>query len=139
MTTQTPDVGPTGGPTARTRAILVVDDDPAMRAYITASLAPLWPCLLEAASGDQALEALAAADPGVVGLVISDVVMPGLDGLALRAAIHALPGYAELPVLLVTGEVDLDPVADGPVLRKPFNARLLRSYAAELMTPSEEL
>lgn len=131
MTTQTPAA-------ARAKAILVVDDDPAMRAYITTSLTPLWPSLLEAATGDQALELLAAADPGDVALVISDVVMPGLDGLALRAAIHALPGYADLPVLLVTGEVALDPVADGPVLRKPFNARLLRSYAAELTTPSDE-
>ena len=134
MTTQTRDAGPT----ARTKAILVVDDDPAMRAYITTSLAPLWPCLLEAGTGDQALELLAAADPDEGALVISDVVMPGLDGLALRAAIHTLPGYADLPVLLVTGEVALDPVADGPVLRKPFNARLLRSYAAELTTPSKE-
>jgi CheY-like chemotaxis protein len=130
MTTKTRNAGPT----ARTKAILVVDDDPAMRAYIVTSLAPLWPCLLEAATGDQALELLAASDPGDVALVISDVVMPGLDGLALRAAIHALPGYADLPVLLVTGEAALDPVADGPVLRKPFNARLLRSYAAELTT-----
>src|SRR5262245_6548898 len=119
-------------------AVLIVDDDPALRAYVRGCLAPLFTRCLEAGDGEAARRMLAAEPPGAVALVVSDVLMPGLDGLALRAAVGALPGHAGTPVLLVSGEVELDPIAQAPVLRKPFNARSIRGSVAALIGRPEE-
>ena len=120
-------------------AVLIVDDDAAMRAYVRRCLAPLFARCLEAADGADALRILEGEPAGAVALVVSDVLMPGLDGLGLRAAVGALEGHAAVPVLLVSGEVELDPVAQAPVLRKPFNARSLRGSVAALIGRPEEV
>ena len=98
--------------------VLIVDDDVEMRAYVRLCLKPLTTRLLEAEDGLEALEHLRQ---GGIALVIADVMMPRMSGLELRDALHADPALAHVPLLLVTGEVDLP----GPVLKKPFNARLL--------------
>lgn len=108
-------------------AILLVDDDSDMRLYMTSCLRVLGPrvgSVLEAADGLQALLLLRTSP---VHLVISDVVLPRLDGYALCAAIRDDPALRHLPVLLVSGEAERPPAgvgADG-FLAKPFNARQL--------------
>jgi CheY-like chemotaxis protein len=67
-----------------------------------------------------------------VGLVISDVVMPVMDGYALSRAIRDTTPPAETPILLITGEDTPREAADRArsagaqaVLQKPFNAHTL--------------
>ena len=112
--------------------ILIADDDPDMRAYIGRCLRglPGEPArVLEAADG---AEALALAERSAVDLIISDVMMPGIDGIELCRAIRRDPRLRNVPVLLITGEfTDREArrmaVPNGltGILTKPFNARTL--------------
>src|SRR5262245_47424391 len=100
-------------------SILVVDDDPDMRGYLRRCLRSLTDRVTEAGDGAAALAIVKDAGPGAFDLIIADVVMPGLDGLALRRALMGEPGLGAPVILLVTGESP-GPESE-PVLRKPFN------------------
>ena len=113
------------------RRVLVVDDDAEMRAYIRECLAGLPVRVEEAVDGPDALERIHAGRAEDVALVITDIVMPRMDGLALKDALRAAPPLAGIPVLLITGEA-VRP-RDGPVLRKPFNTRKLRAAVQALL------
>jgi CheY-like chemotaxis protein len=119
--------------------ILIVDDDPDMRLYLRGCLRGLGEAagaVIDAADGVEALRWVRA---DVIGLVISDVVLPRMDGRALRQAIRGDPVHARLPVLLISGEQG-HAVSIGPAdafLAKPFNAReLLTAVRALLDAPS---
>jgi len=116
--------------------ILVVDDDDGMRRYLRGCLEPLEARVVEASDGRAALDLLREASPSF-DLVIADVVMPGIDGLALLRVIEEDPGLAALSVLFVTGESDEAGHAGRPVLRKPFNGSLLRTYVEEILREAE--
>ena len=111
--------------------VLVVDDDAGMRAYIRECLAVLPVRVEEALDGLDALERIQAGRAEDVALVITDIVMPRMDGLALKSALQADPRWVQVPVLLITGESVR--ARDGPVLRKPFNARKLRAVVEVLL------
>jgi CheY-like chemotaxis protein len=110
--------------------VLVVDDDLEVCGYVRRSLKPLTHQVLEASNGVEALD-LIRETPGLQ-LVITDIVMPQMDGLALRAAIQADPSLRPILVLLITGD-SIHP-RDGPVLMKPFNARTLLAAVRALLT-----
>jgi DNA-binding NtrC family response regulator len=108
------------------RPILVVDDDEEMRKAIEATLHRKGYTTVTATNGK---EALALIDDGGLQLVVTDVRMPVMDGMALlREARKCCP---RLPFLLVTafGTVDqaVDAVKEGAVdyLLKPFTADVL--------------
>ena len=112
--------------------VLIVDDDADMRAYLRESLVSLPARVLEAATGAEALRLARAAPPEALALVISDIVMPEMDGWTLRAALGADPALSGVPVLLITGEAVR--ARDGPVLRKPFNTRRLHRCVRALLS-----
>jgi CheY-like chemotaxis protein len=115
--------------------ILIVDDDPDMRLYLRGCLRGLGEAtrpVIEAADGVEALRRVRADS---VGLVISDVVLPRMDGLALRQAIREDSVHAQLPVLMISGEPEAA-LPYGPYdafLAKPFNARELRAAVSGLL------
>jgi PAS domain S-box-containing protein len=100
--------------------ILVVDDDPAVRAVTAEMLRQIGYGVAEAASGQAALDALARGE--IYDLVIVDIAMPGLNGIeTVRRARERWPG---LRVLYVTGYADAAATGvqtgDDPLTRKPF-------------------
>jgi CheY-like chemotaxis protein len=111
--------------------VLVADDDADMRLYLRGCLRGLGAAhVLEAADGDEALRLALTAD-----LVVSDVRMPGVDGLALCSALKAGALTCAIPVLLVSGETACLPPgtpADG-FLAKPFNASGLRGEVERVL------
>jgi len=124
---------PTDDLTAPT--ILIVDDDPDMRLYLRGCLRGLGEAagpVIDAADG---VEALGRVRADGVGLVISDVVLPRMDGLGLRQAIRGDAAHAHLPVLLISGEPEtaLPAGPDDAFLAKPFNARDLLAAVRCLM------
>ena len=119
-------------PRAGAPAVLVVDDDPDMRGYLRRCLRSVAARVVEAVDGEEALGLVRDAGPGAFDLIIADVVMPGLDGLALRSALLAEPGLGAPTVLLVTGE-SVGPAYE-PILRKPFNAGTLRQRVHALLS-----
>ncbi|WP_328783208.1 SpoIIE family protein phosphatase [Streptomyces canus] len=107
--------------------LLVVDDNADMRAYLTQLLQPDYDVLL-AADGRAALE-MALAQP--VELVLSDVMMPRMDGFELVRALRADPRTARLPIVLLTARAGEEESMQGrhagadDYLAKPFSARQL--------------
>ncbi|MFF0062287.1 SpoIIE family protein phosphatase [Streptomyces sp. NPDC005279] len=107
--------------------LLVVDDNADMRAYLTQLLQPDYDLLL-AADGRAALET-ALAQP--VELVLSDVMMPRMDGFELVRALRADPRTARLPIVLLTARAGEEESVQGrhagadDYLAKPFSARQL--------------
>ena len=81
-------------------SVLVVDDDETTRTWADACLGGRGFTVLEAASGEDALDMLAGQRPDIVLL---DVEMPGIDGFATCERIRTLPGCTTLPVVMVTG------------------------------------
>ena len=94
-------------PAARVSAsrLLIVDDEPGTRGYLR-DLLSLHHTVEMAADGQAALDAIRRGPPP--DLVLSDVLMPRLNGLALVRALREDPGTATLPVLLITGDDDSD-------------------------------
>src|SRR4051812_37282580 len=80
--------------------ILVVDDDGGFRALVAAVLDHCGYALVEAASGEEALEAAAAVPPG---LVVLDVHLPQMSGYQVCRALRERFGDG-LPILFVSGE-----------------------------------
>ena len=114
--------------TKPTLTVLVVDDEPAIREIVATLLEDEGYLVRHARDG---MEALAAMDDDRIDLVVSDVVMPRLDGAAMvRRLRHR--GYL-IPVVLMSAvyaDVDLPGVRFVP---KPFEIdRLLGTVASAL-------
>ncbi len=109
--------------------VLVVDDNRRLRQFVAETLAAEFR-VEEAGDGQEALACLAREIPAVV---VSDVMMPGVDGRALLAAIRADPRTRWLPVVLLTAHGDDDArdeaLEEGAsdYLAKPFAVRELRA------------
>ncbi|WP_156311894.1 response regulator [Methylobacterium platani] len=111
--------------------ILVVDDDPQVRAMAVASLEELGDAVDEVLDGSDALRLLRAGSR--FDLLLTDYAMPGMTGTELAGRAQAVdPG---LGVLLMTGYADAAAVPAGtlPVLRKPFALDDLRSAVERLL------
>jgi DNA-binding response OmpR family regulator len=108
--------------------ILVVDDDLSVRDLICTMLELEGYELLQAQSGQSALQMLQEDTPD---LIVLDYMMPGLDGVELSQRIRAIPHCAALPILLITafdkGFSNISPLALGvdAFLKKPLNPDLL--------------
>jgi len=140
-TTATKLPGP-GGEARRRRAggkqrplgsILLVDDDPDVRAVAAAMLRAAGHTVIEAGSGGAALERL-DQDAARIDLLIADLAMPGMNGFELARA--ARQGRPDLPILFVTGFADMARSEEGrreTVLQKPFRADELAAKIAEVL------
>ena len=80
--------------------VLLVDDDEVNLLLTALALRDRGFTLVEASSGDQALALLRDWTPDIIVL---DALMPGLDGFATCRALRKLPGFENVPVLMLTG------------------------------------
>jgi two-component system cell cycle sensor histidine kinase/response regulator CckA len=116
--------------------VLLVEDEPAVRHMTSRVLQEYGYGVVEASGGHQALGELERGG-GKIDLLITDVILPGMDGpeLARRAA-ELQP---ELPVLFVSGYTDDEIIRRGllqagqPFLQKPFTPEALAAEVAELL------
>jgi signal transduction histidine kinase/ligand-binding sensor domain-containing protein/CheY-like chemotaxis protein len=146
-------VGPTDGkngdqaersssmPADDVTTLLVVDDSADMRAYIRARFEPRYR-VLEGSDGN---EGLARARESLPDLVISDVVMPGMNGHELFDALRSNPETDFIPVILLTAQAEgeqriagLDRGADDYIV-KPFDMRELEARADNLIASRRRL
>ena len=95
-------------------SILYVEDDPDIQAIAMMSLETVGGFGVQAADGGK--QALEIVNRQMPGLLILDVMMPGMDGPATLEAIRQLPGGTEVPVIFMTAKVQQSEVA---TLQKP--------------------
>jgi signal transduction histidine kinase len=116
--------GATNGPRP---SVLVVDDNPDLRAYTASLLAPDY----EVTTASDGAAALAAVRERRPDIVVSDVMMPRLDGVGLVRELRANPGTAMVPIILVSARAGEDSTIAGidagsdDYITKPFSAREL--------------
>jgi PAS domain S-box-containing protein len=110
-----------------TGEILLVDDNADMRQYLQHLLSGRYE-VVAVRNGLEALESIAKKRPD---LIISDVMMPGLDGFGLLSAIRADPEVQDLPVILLSARAGEEAKVEGlsrgadDYLVKPFSAKEL--------------
>jgi len=116
------------------RAILLVDDDETVQEFGAMALSSLDRDVIVAAGGAECLEAVARR-PDSIGLVVLDMLMPGMDGREVAAKLREA-GF-EAPILLCSG-YDMSPAdvaAAGATafLSKPYRMRQLTDAAKALL------
>ncbi len=120
------------------RVVLVADDDPAVTWFLAGVLRAAGAEVLSAHDGETALGMAYRASPD---LVISDVLMPKLDGFALCRALKRDVALRDVPVILLSWKEDLlqrvrelGAAADG-YLRKEASGSLVLERAEEVLRP----
>ncbi|MDB6083970.1 MAG: putative two-component sensor histidine kinase transcriptional regulatory protein, partial [Gammaproteobacteria bacterium] len=115
----------------RTARILVVDDDPLIAMSTVDMLEDLGHIVLEANSGQRALEIIDAGQD--IDLMVTDQAMPGMTGIQLAEIVRSK--RPNLPVLLATGYTDLpaSKLANLPRLSKPYQQAQLQAEIEKLL------
>jgi two-component system chemotaxis response regulator CheY len=85
------------------KTVLSVDDSASMRALVKMTLAGAGYQVIEAADG---AEGLAKAQSTAVQIIVTDLNMPRMDGLAFIKEVRKLPAYKGVPILFLTTESD---------------------------------
>ena len=109
--------------------ILVVDDEPDLRFLLRRIFEGAGHQVTEAGHGAAALDEVATAPPD---LVVTDMMMPVMDGAELIRRLRADPATAQIPILAATGDPRLAGGAD-TVLTKPFRSAELLAAASTLL------
>ncbi len=111
------------------RLVLVVDDNADMQEYLTRILSEHFQ--VEAVA--DGATALAATQERVPDLILSDVMMPELDGYELLASLRSNPRTKEIPIILLSARAGVEAIVEGlqagadDYLIKPFSAQELVS------------
>jgi two-component system alkaline phosphatase synthesis response regulator PhoP len=127
---ETPGIAPS-------RNILVIDDSALIREAAKIALGTIggWQ-ISTAVAGEEGIE---QAVSGQFDAILLDVVMPGMDGIAVAERLHADPATSSLPIILLTAydqPEDSERFRNAPivgVIGKPFNISDLCRQVATLM------
>ena len=112
---------------SRNFRLLVVDDDLEVAQYIKNELGQ-WYRIDTAPNGREALKKL-LTDSGGYDLVISDVMMPEMDGISMLRQLKGNPNISDIPVILLTSKVEVSDRLEG--LRKGADAYLAKPFNME--------
>ncbi|TGD73169.1 response regulator [Mangrovimicrobium sediminis] len=116
--------------------ILVVDDSLTLRRMVVHVLTSAGHDIAEAASAEDALKVLEAFTPD---LVLTDMYMPGLDGIDLTVRIRAMPDYGRTPILVLSTDSSDDAKQRGRSsgvtgwIAKPFDPDMLQGVVDKVL------
>jgi PAS domain S-box-containing protein len=137
----TPDTAVASAPTSHSPGhILVVDDEAELAALVVECLTPLGLTCAIASDGRDALSRIAVTH---FDAIITDVRMPGMDGIQLYARLQDVHPKLARRIAFMSGDVlhnDATRVAaigDRPVIEKPFDPRLVRDVALALLAAGD--
>lgn len=120
------------------KSIMIVDDSASLRQVVSIALQGAGYTTIEACDGSDALRKL---DGAKIHLVISDVNMPNMDGIAFLKALKARPEYKFTPVIMLTTESQEAKKAEGRAagakawVVKPFQPQQMLDAVAKLVLP----
>ena len=112
--------------------ILVVDDSAAIRKILLRVLSQTDLPIGQVHEAGDGVEALTKLEGTKVGLILSDINMPNMDGLQLLTRLRANPEWKQLPVIMITTEGSQAKVLEAVQLgargyvRKPFTAEQIK-------------
>jgi two-component system cell cycle response regulator CpdR len=116
--------------------ILIAEDEEPLRALATRALADEGHFVVATADGIEALDML-QSEAGAFDLLLADIKMPGMDGIALALAVAR--DFPKIPILLMTGYADQRERASGldalicDVIAKPFALAEIKSAVASAL------
>ena len=120
--------------------ILVVEDLLVMRRLIINTLKSVgYEDLLQAANGEEALELIINPD-SKIEFVISDWIMPVMDGITMVKFIRANPDTKDLPVIMLTSINEKDSILEAVKYRvndyiiKPFTPKIIQAKIDSVLT-----
>jgi CheY-like chemotaxis protein len=114
------------------KTILVVDDEPVLRAIVREILHEEGFAVIEAADGGVMLEIMARQRPD---LVLMDVMMPGVDGREAYRQLRSRPEHRDIPVIMMSAAIQphgLDP-SIAAFMSKPFDLTELVELVVRLI------
>ena len=120
--------------------ILFVEDEPVLRAHLAEALSEEY-CVDTAGTGREALTVLLRAKPD---LVVTDIVMPEMDGVELLKTLRSLPSTQAIPVLLLSGRAPEEQRLEGfrvgadGYLAKPYSERELRALIGSMIQSARQ-
>ncbi len=121
--------------------ILVVDDHPDIRAYVELSFSKDYRII----TANNGLEGLEKAIEKIPDLVISDVMMPDMDGLQLCKKMKTDERTSHIPIILLTARQSDESQTEGyetgadAYVTKPFNTTVLRAQVQNLLEQRHRL
>jgi DNA-binding response OmpR family regulator/two-component sensor histidine kinase len=132
----------TAGATADQPLVLVVEDNASLRNYVQAVLSGQYRVVC-AANGQEALEYLESASTKV-SLIISDIMMPVMDGFQLLQRLKNAEAYWQVPVIMLTARADVRDqllalrIGVDDYLLKPFESEELLARVSALLARYRE-
>jgi CheY-like chemotaxis protein len=120
------------------KTILIVEDEQAIAEMLAAILVEADYRVVIAGDGQEALTKLETASPD---LILSDIMMPIMDGRALSRKLQAHPTYRLIPTVLMSAAYDSIRLSDGSparFLRKPFELEELLDMLSDILGEGEE-
>lgn len=133
----TPQPAAEGNDTETRLSILIVDDNEDFLSFLTGELTPYYN-IRTASNGQQALESIEKSRPD---LVLSDVMMPVMDGNELCRRIKGDEKLKSIPVVMLTArlsdenEIESRECGADDYVKKPFSMQLLRMRIDKLIRP----
>jgi len=121
--------------------LLIVEDNAEVRTYLRNQLSDAY-CIQEATDGEEALDRAQDESPD---LILSDVMMPEMDGMELCRRIKSDDALRDVPILLLTAkageEAEIEGLSAGAdaYVEKPFSMETLRARIQSLLGTREAL
>jgi ligand-binding sensor domain-containing protein/signal transduction histidine kinase/CheY-like chemotaxis protein/AraC-like DNA-binding protein len=121
--------------------ILVVEDDDEIRNYVCKKMKDRYQ-IVAARDGEEALHIL---EQQAVSLIVTDIMMPHVDGLQLTESVRTDVRFSHIPIVLLTAKDSLQTNIEGlekgadAYIAKPFSMKLLKTTVANLLTSRAKL
>jgi len=112
--------------------VLIVDDSAAIRKILLRTLAQTDLSIGDVFEAGDGVEALKMLEAKKIGLVLSDINMPNMDGIQFLTSVRSRPEWSSIPVIMITTEGSQAKVLEAVQLgaqgyvRKPFTAEQIK-------------